>query len=106
MKVAVVGSRGLDFEILRKHLPAGTTAVISGGARGIDKSAARLAKQCGFAFEEYLPDYARYGVRAPLKRNDVIIEKADLIVAFWNGKSRGTGYVIRQCREKRKPMIL
>lgn len=104
--MAVVGSRGLNFEILRKYLPADTTAVISGGARGIDQSAARLAKQYGIPIEEYLPDYDQYGIRAPLKRNDVIIEKADMIVAFWDGKSRGTGYVINQCREKDKPIII
>lgn len=106
MTVAVVGSRGLDFEILRKYLPFDTTAIISGGAKGIDKSAARLAKKCGIPMEEYLPDYEKYGIRAPLKRNDSIIERADMVVAFWDGKSKGTGYVINLCRKKEKPIII
>lgn len=104
--MAVVGSRGLNFEILRKYLPSGTTAAISGGARGIDQNAAKLAKECGIPMEEYLPDYDQYGIRAPLKRNDVIIEKADMIIAFWDGKSRGTEYVINLCRKKEKPIII
>lgn len=106
MKVAVIGSRGLDFEIQRKYLPADTTAVISGGARGIDKSAARLAEEYSIPLEEYLPDYAKYGSRAPLKRNDEIIDRADMVVAFWDGKSAGTGYVINLCRKKEKPIII
>lgn len=106
MKVAVIGSRGLDFEIQRKYLPENTTVIISGGARGIDKSAARLAGQYGIALEEYLPDYEKYGSRAPLKRNDEIIDRADIVVAFWDGKSTGTGYGISLCRKKEKPLIV
>ena len=106
LKVAVVGSRGLDFEIKRKYLPAGTTCVISGGAAGVDKSAARLAEEYGLELKEDLPDYKRYGSRAPLIRNAEIIGKADIIVAFWDGESRGTAYVINLCRKKEKPLIV
>ena len=31
-----------------------------------------------------------------------IIEYADLIIAFWDEKSRGTEYVIKKCKEKGK----
>ena len=43
---------------------------------------------------EFLPDYARYKRGAPLKRNEQIIEYADCIIAFWDGSSKGTKYVI------------
>ena len=32
-----------------------------------------------------------------------IIEYADLALAFWDGESRGTAYVIRKCREMNVP---
>ena len=38
----------------------------------------------------------------PIKRNDEIIEYADIVYAFWNGKSRGTKYVIENCKKKGK----
>ena len=39
MKVAVIGSRGLSVKDLGKYLPADTTEIVSGGARGVDTSA-------------------------------------------------------------------
>ena len=41
---------------------------------------------------------------APLKRNISIIEHADLVLAFWDGQSRGTAFVIRKCREMNVPV--
>ena len=35
MKIAVVGSRNLKIENLGDYLPAGTTEIVSGGARGM-----------------------------------------------------------------------
>jgi len=43
---------------------------------------------------EFLPEYHTYGRVAPLKRNLQIIDYSDVIIAFWNGKSSGTKYVI------------
>lgn len=53
--------------------------------------------------QEFLPEYGKYGRAAPLKRNLQIIEYADLVLAFWDGESRGTAYVIRKCREMNVP---
>ena len=30
-------------------------------------------------------------------RNKIIIEKSDYVVAFWNGVSKGTEFVIKEC---------
>lgn len=106
LKVAVVGSRDIELEIQRKYLPENVTAIISGGARGIDKSARRLSQKYGLEYIEFLPDYGKYGARAPLVRNDRIVDTADMVVAFWDGKSRGTGYVIGLCRKTEKPIIV
>ena len=46
---------------------------------------------------EFFPDYKRYGKLAPLYRNIQIIEYADEVIAFWDGKSTGTKYVIDNC---------
>ena len=34
-----------------------------------------------------------------IKRNDTIIKEADKIMAFWNGKSTGTKYVIEKVKK-------
>lgn len=83
MKVAVIGSRGLKVEDLGKYLPADTTEIISGGAKGVDTCAREYALSHGIKLTEFKPNYARYGKNAaPLKRNITIIENADLVIAF------------------------
>ena len=100
MKVAVIGSRGLLVEDLGSYLPEETTEIISGGARGVDTCAREYALRHGLKLTEYLPEYSRYGRGAPLKRNITIIKNADLVLAFWDGKSRGTRYVIDSCKKR------
>lgn len=104
MKVAVIGSRGLRVDDLGKYLPEGVTEIVSGGARGVDTSAREYAQAHGLKLTEYLPDYERYGRAAPLKRNLTIIENADLVLAFWDGKSPGTRFVIGSCEKKNIPV--
>ena len=98
MKVAVIGSRGLTVKDLGKYLPPDTTEIISGGALGIDTCAREYAISHGIKLTEFRPEYANYGRSAPLKRNITIIENADLVIAFWDGSSHGTKFVIDNCK--------
>ena len=104
MKVAVIGSRGLYVPDLEKYLPAEVTEIISGGARGVDTSAREYALSHGIKLTEFLPEYPKYGRSAPLKRNITIIENADLVLAFWDGSSRGTKFVIDNCKRRSIPI--
>lgn len=104
MKVAVIGSRKLEIGELKGYLPPDVTEIVSGGARGVDLAAAEYAKKNGIPLKEFLPDYPRFGKAAPLKRNQQIIEYADTVLAFWDGKSRGTKYVINYCGKVGKPI--
>lgn len=104
MRVAVIGSRGLQVNDLGKYLPDEVTEIISGGARGVDTSAREYAMEHGLKLTEYLPEYDKYGRGAPLKRNITIIENADLVLAFWDGSSRGTKFVINNCKKRNIPL--
>lgn len=98
MKVAVIGSRELRVDNLGKYLPEEVTEIVSGGARGIDTSAREYALKNNIKLKEFLPEYEKYGRSAPLKRNMQIIDYADMVLAFWDGKSRGTKFVIDNCK--------
>ncbi len=102
MKAAVIGSRGITSVDLEKYLPEGVTEIVSGGAKGVDSCAREYALSHDIKLTEFLPDYKRYGRGAPLKRNLQIIEYADIVLAFWDGESRGTKYVIDNCRKSGK----
>lgn len=98
MRAAIIGSRGLTVD-LSKYLPENITEIISGGARGIDACAKEYAIAHNIKLTEFLPEYEKYGRSAPLKRNITIIKNADIVFAFWDGKSRGTKFVIDNCRQ-------
>ena len=104
MKVAVIGSRNLKVDDLGKYLPEGVTEIVSGGARGVDTCAREYALANGIKLTEFLPEYDKYGRGAPLRRNITIIEYADLVLAFWDGSSRGTKYVIDNCKKRGVPV--
>jgi predicted Rossmann fold nucleotide-binding protein DprA/Smf involved in DNA uptake len=105
MKVAIVGSR--DYPSLWEvwlyvaSLPAGTV-VVSGGARGVDTQAEYAAKECGMGVEIYPAEWGKYGRSAGMMRNQTIVDAADRVVAFWDGKSSGTASTIALARRARK----
>ena len=107
MKVAIIGSRNThltDIAFLYEKLPPQCTGIISGGAMGIDRLAEKMAARYHLPFTKILPDYARYGKRAPLVRNRKIVESADLVLAFWDFRSRGTANAIVQCLQLQQPV--
>ena len=103
MKVAIVGSRGLEIEDFTPYLPPDVTEIVSGGAKGIDQCAAAYAHDHGLKLTEYKPDYRRFGRGAPLKRNLEIVDYADFVLIVWDGASRGSRYVIQACETIGKP---
>lgn len=106
MKIAIVGSRNLTISNLEKYLPSGVTEIVSGGAKGIDTCAKEYARKNNLKLTEFLPEYSKYGRIAPLVRNDMIINYADEVIAFWDEKSRGTKYVIDKCKSKNKKITV
>lgn len=105
MRVAIIGSRSIEYEKLQKkaytllcrHIPANATEIVSGGAVGIDALAEIYARSNGLPTKIFKPDYARYGKRAPLVRNDEIIRYAQYVLAIWDGQSHGTAYTVAAC---------
>lgn len=105
MIVAVVGcrdSRGLTAEQVMAEIPSECTAIISGGASGVDTLAKEAAARLELPFAEYRPDYDAFGRMAPLQRNTTIVERADLVLAFWDGCSGGTKDTLQKALRRNK----
>ena len=93
--VAIVGSRTITALNLSQYLsPQDYAAILSGGATGVDSIVEQWAKQNKIEFVLYKPNYRIYGKRAPLVRNEEMVNAADIVVAFWDGQSSGTKYTI------------
>jgi len=107
INIAVVGSRNYPrmcevkeyLNSLIYHLPDRSVNIITGGAVGVDKEAENWALKKGVCFEVIRPvdpkDKFSY-----LLRNVEIITKADYIVIFWDGISKGTKFVIDYCNQR------
>ena len=102
MKIAVIGSRGVNVTDIGRYI-SDCEEIVSGGAVGVDFCAAEYAKENGIKLTVFLPQYERYGRAAPIVRNKEIVDYADKIIAFWNGTSKGTLSVIKYAEKKGKP---
>ena len=102
MKIAVVGSRDVTVSDIGRYI-SNAEEIVSGGAVGVDSCAAEYAKENGIRLTEFLPQYMIYGRAAPVIRNKKIVDYSDKIIAFWNGRSKGTLSVIKYAEKAGKP---
>lgn len=104
MNVAIIGSRHITTLDLATYIPENCTLIVSGGAMGVDTLAERYAVKHGIQTMIICPDYERYGRSAPIRRNAIIVDNADMVLAFWDGQSRGTKYTIDYAKAHNKPV--
>lgn len=99
-KVIVAGSRTFnDYEMLHhtlNHLleDCDGITIISGDAQGADQLGTRYAEAKGYKVMHFPANWQKYGKSAGYKRNEEMAKHADALVAFWDGKSRGTKHMI------------
>ena len=100
-KMGVIGSRTfVNYEFMKEILDSFPfSEIVSGGAKGADSLAKRYAEEKNISITEILPDWNQYGKIAGFKRNKLIINQSDAIIAFWDGNSKGTAHSIRLARE-------
>jgi hypothetical protein len=107
MKLIIAGSRTfVDYHVLCATLAPlrpQIAQVITGGARGADQMGHRWAAEHGLPQEVFQADWARFGKGAGPRRNRVMAEAGDRLVAFWDGLSRGTADMILRMLQYRKP---
>lgn len=110
MTLAIVGSRGYDNYkefylelnvILKEHK---INTFVSGGAKGADTMAEQYAKEHGIKILVLKPNWKKYGKKAGFLRNNEIIQKCDVVVAFWDGSSHGTKHSIQLAKKLSKPI--
>ena len=106
MKIAIVGSRTIKKIDVETYLPRDCSEIVSGGAIGVDRFAAVYVREHGIKLTEFYPIYEKYGRGALILRNRQIVEYADQVLVFWDGKSKGTLFVMRYCEETRTPYRL
>lgn len=115
IKLGIVGSRTCTDEyvahtLIRRFLDFAKEGkqwiikeVISGGAKGADTWAESFAKANNIFYlaelpSDWVPPPLRY-----FQRNSAIVNRADCILALWDGKSTGTLDTLRKAVKAKKP---
>lgn len=110
MRLAIVGSRGFnDYDLMRSIIPdilisSGQLnhSIVSGGAKGADTLAEMFAQEYMLPITLFYPEWDKYGKSAGMIRNRQIVDYCNGLVAFWDGKSKGTANSIELAKEKGK----
>ena len=108
MKIAIVGSRTFsDYNLLERHIndiakSFNIIKIISGGANGADTLGEKYANINKIPTLILKPDWGKYGKGAGYIRNKDIINSSDKVVAFWDGKSKGTLNSINLAKKQNK----
>lgn len=114
MKLALVGGRYYDdYALFITEIGSQSlydindvTEIVSGGAIGVDAMAKKLAKELGITYTVFKPDWKQFGRAAGPIRNKSIIEHADVVHAFWDGKSPGTKSSVGIANKLDKPLCI
>ena len=99
-QLIIAGSRDItDVELIRGIMnqawkDLGPYEVISGDARGVDITSARIAMNAGITVHHYPADWDKYGKSAGYRRNEYMAKDATHVLAIWDGVSKGTGHMI------------
>jgi len=106
MKVIIAGGREFnDYELLSKKCDKvlkinnnlssqKNIEIVSGTARGTDRLGERYAVERGYPIKRFPANWDKYGKSAGYRRNEEMAKYADVLIAFWDGESRGTKHMI------------
>lgn len=78
--------------------------ILSGHCSGVDAMAERYAMEKGYKLEIYPADWKKYGRAAGPKRNKEMVQDSNVVIAFWDGKSKGTKSLVEFA--KKNDMLL
>lgn len=106
MKVAIVGSRHfaapdrvVDYV---KSLPP-RASIITGSSSGVDAAATKAAREKGIPVQVVAASFEEVAdASKAAERNQRLVDACDVLVAFWDGASKGTRATVERALESRK----
>ena len=106
MRVAIVGSRHFPelervVEYIRS-LPA-RASIITGSASGVDAAATKAARDKGIPIQVIPASFEEVAdASKSAARNQRLVDACDVLVAFWDGSSKGTRTTVERALDSGK----
>ncbi len=98
MKLIIAGGRDFDdylgLRVVMFDYDFDDLEIVCGLARGADALGKRFADENELPLKLFPADWDQFGKAAGVIRNRAMAGYADVLVAFWDGKSRGTKNMI------------
>lgn len=97
MKTIIAGGREFnDYKLVEETLLNynDVTEIVSGCARGADSLGEKFAMEHAIPIKKFPADWDKYGKSAGYRRNEQMAIYAEQLIAFWDGKSKGTKHMI------------
>lgn len=115
MKAIIAGSRSLadtDSRLVTAAIETVVddcfqyrlTEIVCGGAEGADRIGEQWGKDHNLPIRYFKPDWS-LGRGAGIVRNKQMGKYADVLIALWDGKSKGTAQMIEYMRSLKKPVV-
>lgn len=102
LKLIIAGGRDFyDFDKVRDtvlSMRRYPTMIIQGGAKGADYLGRAVAINLGIPMIEFPADWDTHGKRAGFLRNSEMAKEGHALLAFWDGKSKGTAHMISEAK--------
>lgn len=110
MKLIIAGSRKLEIDVLDIEYAVDSQNlwvefVVCGMAKGPDLVGKKWAEGHNIPVIEYPADWS-VGKRGGILRNIEMGDAADALLAFWDGKSRGTKHMMDYMEKIGKPVYV
>ena len=106
MKVAIVGSRHFsEPDRVSEYVTAlpRTASIITGSASGVDAAATKAARAKGIAVQVMPASFDEVAdASRSAARNQRLVDACDVLVAFWDGVSKGTRATIDRALDSGK----
>ena len=123
IRVIIAGSRDFaDYSFLENvlddffsehiHNEDDEIAIVSGGARGADELGIRYAKEKYIPLKVFRADWNTHGRSAGYIRNGTMLnyitepDCKGYVIAFWDGKSKGTAHMIKIAKKANIDVIV
>lgn len=94
--------KAMESLLREMNLQMHEVTIVSGGARGADSLGERYARENNINLVVFPADWDAYGNAAGPIRNAEMADYADYLLAFWDGKSRGTANMIQAMKNRKK----
>lgn len=114
MRIIIAGSRTYNnynrvargIHKVIKNLHYDKLLIATGSARGVDRCGELYAHYNNIEYKPFLANWVKHGKAAGPIRNQEMAEYGHILIAFWDGKSKGTKDMIYKMELRNKPVFL